>query len=79
MWVYFRCAKTGSLRLINMNLISNIVNKGTTISFYSTTETMSYYYNTVDDALKIYKEIVNAIHDNKQTVFFEFHEEKELK
>jgi hypothetical protein len=76
MWAHFRCGRTGQLRLINMNLVTNIVNKENQITLYYNIKTLSYTYKTVDEAICRYKEIANAIRDNKETIFFD---EKELK
>ena len=77
MYVSFRCVRTGHLRLVNLARVEFIISKGTNLTVYFNNRSESVYYNTKEDAYKMYKIILEGIQNNNKLVYDI--DEKELK
>lgn len=69
MWALFKCCKTNNIRAMNLSQVTYIESHGLHLSFTFTNRTLTYNYNTIEEAKEAYNSIAENLNTDKKIVY----------
>lgn len=69
MWALFKCDKTNNLRTINLSQVTYIESDNLYLHFRFTNTTVSYKYDSIDEAKEVYNTITHGNLINNNVIF----------